>query len=227
MTNPLLLQSAAPWLVIESSTARGSVALVAGGRVLESRSVALRAREVERLMPAVADVLASAGLVPGELGGVVCGSGPGSFTGLRIGGGIAKGIAYGTSRPLYAVPSLLLLAATAAARHGSGRYLATADAMREDRFVLLAECDAAGTVAQRESPAMLASDALAPLAAAEGARIVAPGEDDLWPDAGAVVLVGDGVVGPVSVAGWEPTYGRLAEAQVKWEIAHGRPLPRS
>jgi tRNA threonylcarbamoyladenosine biosynthesis protein TsaB len=30
--------------------------------------------------------------------------------------------------------------------------------------------------------------------------------------------------GPVDLARWEPMYGRLAEAQVKWEAAHGRPL---
>ena len=32
--------------------------------------------------------------------------------------------------------------------------------------------------------------------------------------------------GPVDVRSWEPAYGRLAEAQVRWESAHGRPLPR-
>ena len=31
--------------------------------------------------------------------------------------------------------------------------------------------------------------------------------------------------GPVDLDAWEPAYGRLAEAQVKWESAHGRPLP--
>jgi tRNA threonylcarbamoyladenosine biosynthesis protein TsaB len=30
--------------------------------------------------------------------------------------------------------------------------------------------------------------------------------------------------GPVDLASWEPSYGRLAEAQVRWEAAHGRPL---
>jgi hypothetical protein len=30
--------------------------------------------------------------------------------------------------------------------------------------------------------------------------------------------------GPVNLASWEPDYGRLAEAQVRWETAHGRPL---
>jgi tRNA threonylcarbamoyladenosine biosynthesis protein TsaB len=31
--------------------------------------------------------------------------------------------------------------------------------------------------------------------------------------------------GPVDLATWEPAYGRLAEAQVKWEREHGRALP--
>ena len=31
--------------------------------------------------------------------------------------------------------------------------------------------------------------------------------------------------GPVSLESWEPNYGRLAEAQVKWELANGRVLP--
>jgi tRNA threonylcarbamoyladenosine biosynthesis protein TsaB len=31
--------------------------------------------------------------------------------------------------------------------------------------------------------------------------------------------------GPADIASWEPLYGRMAEAQVKWEAAHGRGLP--
>jgi tRNA threonylcarbamoyladenosine biosynthesis protein TsaB len=30
--------------------------------------------------------------------------------------------------------------------------------------------------------------------------------------------------GPVDIGRWEPSYGRLAEAQVRWETAHGKPL---
>ena len=37
-----------------------------------------------------------------------------------------------------------------------------------------------------------------------------------------IALIAGG--GPVDLASWEPVYGRLAEAQVKWEAAHGRPL---
>ena len=60
-----------------------------------------------------------------------------------------------------------------------------------------------------------------------GARAVGPAEGEpLWPHArGAAVLASalDGA-SPVDLASWEPQYGRLAEAQVRWEREHGRPL---
>jgi hypothetical protein len=34
-----------------------------------------------------------------------------------------------------------------------------------------------------------------------------------------------GSIESVDIASWEPEYGRLAEAQVRWERAHGMPLP--
>jgi tRNA threonylcarbamoyladenosine biosynthesis protein TsaB len=44
------------------------------------------------------------------------------------------------------------------------------------------------------------------------------------PRAAAVAFVAAPWVREVALATWEPAYGRLAEAQVKWEAAHGRPL---
>ncbi|MCU0625900.1 MAG: hypothetical protein MUF21_05350 [Gemmatimonadaceae bacterium] len=57
----------------------------------------------------------------------------------------------------------------------------------------------------------------------EGRLVVGPPVDATrLPHArGAVRLVARAV----TVGGWEPDYGRLAEAQVQWEAAHGRPLP--
>ena len=69
-------------------------------------------------MPAVADVLRRAKLDLGAIDRVVCGAGPGSFTSLRIAGAIAKGIASGLGRPLFAVPSLALVVGGANARPG-------------------------------------------------------------------------------------------------------------
>ena len=58
-------------------------------------------------------------------------------------------------------------------------------------------------------------------------RVVGPGQEvDLHPHARGVAPVLDHIIAsaPVDLASWEPDYGRLAEAQVRWEAVHGRPL---
>jgi tRNA threonylcarbamoyladenosine biosynthesis protein TsaB len=65
----------------------------------------------DRLLGLVAACLEEAGLAPRDLGGVVCGAGPGSFTGLRIGAATAKGLCLGLGVPLVMVSSLQVLAA--------------------------------------------------------------------------------------------------------------------
>jgi tRNA threonylcarbamoyladenosine biosynthesis protein TsaB len=55
-------------------------------------------------------VLKDAGLSYGDIDAVAAGKGPGSYTGLRIGAATAKGICYGTGKPLIAINSLLSLA---------------------------------------------------------------------------------------------------------------------
>ena len=63
-------------------------------------------RHAELLMPTVASLLSDAGLEPSDLDLIVCGKGPGSFTGLRIAMASAKGISAGSAVPLVSVPSL-------------------------------------------------------------------------------------------------------------------------
>jgi tRNA threonylcarbamoyladenosine biosynthesis protein TsaB len=58
-------------------------------------------------------------------------------------------------------------------------------------------------------------------------KVVGPGQRlDFHPHARGVASLLESVVrgGPVDLASWEPSYGRLAEAQVRWEATHGRPL---
>jgi hypothetical protein len=62
-----------------------------------------------------------------------------------------------------------------------------------------------------------------------GVRVIGPGQQvDAHPHARGVAPILASVMesGPVDLASWEPDYGRLAEAQVRWEAAHGRPLVR-
>ncbi|NUP71897.1 MAG: tRNA (adenosine(37)-N6)-threonylcarbamoyltransferase complex dimerization subunit type 1 TsaB [Gemmatimonadaceae bacterium] len=217
-------------LVLEAATYVGSVALIDGARLLGERTVAMRGREHEALMPAVADLLRDCGLEPAALGRVVCGAGPGSFTSLRIAGGIAKGLAMSAGVPLVPVSSLALVVASQEP-FVAGRYLAAIDALRGEHYVALYEVGPANAV-QALSPTWLVPSATVQAVAAEhGARAVGPGQGDhsIDPHARAAARLA-GLIDaatPADLAGWEPAYGRLAEAQVKWEAAHGRPLAAS
>jgi tRNA threonylcarbamoyladenosine biosynthesis protein TsaB len=218
-------------LALDAATYAGSVAVLRGGEVLAERTVAMRGEREERLMPAVAEALGESGVQPRELVRIVCGAGPGSFTSLRIAASIAKGIAAGAEVPLFAVSSLTLVVAGARPALPAGRYVAALDAMRGESFAALVDVDAAGRAIERGAPALLDGDALAALARRERARVLGPrpGDGGVHPHARGVARLADltGALAPAELAGWEPDYGRLAEAQVKWERAHGRALPRA
>lgn len=214
-------------LVLEAATYVGSAAVIDGGRLLGERTVAMRGREHEALMPAVADLLRDCGVPPDALERIVCGAGPGSFTSLRIAGGIAKGLAMAASVPLVPVSSLALVVA-AQEPLVAGRYLAAIDALRGEHYVEMYEVGPAGEVRALTSTWLVPSATVPAVAAEHGARAVGPGQGEHSTDpharAAARLAALLDATPPADLAGWEPAYGRLAEAQVKWEAAHGRPL---
>jgi tRNA threonylcarbamoyladenosine biosynthesis protein TsaB len=220
-------------LAIDGSTYEGSVALLRGVKVVAERTLkdedgaAPRARRGERLMPAIADCLRDVGVKRGEVARIVCGSGPGSFTSLRVAGSVAKGLAAGYGIDLFAESSLLLTATGAQPPLPSGEYLSVLDAMRGEFFsthILLTH----GVATQVEPPSIISAERLEELRAAERTlKVIGPGQQiDLHPHARGVAPVLDVILkgGPVDLASWEPDYGRLAEAQVRWESLHGRKL---
>lgn len=215
-------------LVLESSTYVGSVALSEEGVVVAERSVAMRGREHEALMPAVAEVLEEAGRTPLDVQRVVCGAGPGAFTSLRIAGGIAKGIALAAGVPLLPVSSLALLVAGMSPRR-PGRFLAALDAMRGEHYVQLFEVSDALEVRETGALGLVPSDQVDRVAEEHGAIAVGPDRGDgrvAQPRAGAAVWITNliDITHPADLSAWEPSYGRLAEAQAKWERDHGRAL---
>ena len=216
-------------LALDASTYRGSVAVLDEARVLVEESAAMKGRDAELLMPAVDRALKEAGIGYGDLGRLVCGAGPGSFTSLRIAASIAKGIAVGRSIPLYAISSLALIVAgnVKDGPRGARRYMAAMDALRGESYVADFEHDE-GEVRQVDDVQLVANADVPVLAERSGARLVGPEHAYNWfPRAGGVALILTTItaIGPVDLAGWEPVYGRMAEAQVKWEAAHGRALP--
>jgi tRNA threonylcarbamoyladenosine biosynthesis protein TsaB len=203
-------------LALDASTYSGTVAIGRGGYLVAERVVAMRGREEERLMPAVAAALASVGGKPTDITSVICGAGPGSFTSLRIAASIAKGLATALSIPLFAVSSLGLGAVEA----GPGRWLVTLDALRGEVFAG-GYAWIARELVELAPPRLISAGDAPALAVFLEASLV-----QTAPHARAALRILDGASAgaPVDVASWEPDYGRLAEAQVRWEAAHGRPL---
>jgi tRNA threonylcarbamoyladenosine biosynthesis protein TsaB len=213
-------------LAIEASTYTGTVAVIRDGRVLAERDTAMRGEREERLMPAVADVLAEVEVAPNAIDRVVCGAGPGSFTSLRIAGAIGKGLALTARVPLYPVSSLLLIVAGARSALAPGRYVAVLDAMRGDVFAAPFSVTESAITPESATTIVPRSE-LETLARAHSARTIGPAEAlAVSPHARGVVVLGTRAPWPpaADLAAWEPDYGRLAEAQVRWEAAHGRAL---
>jgi tRNA threonylcarbamoyladenosine biosynthesis protein TsaB len=156
----------------------------------------------------------------------VCGEGPGSFTSLRIAAAIAKGLAMTTRAPLHGVSSLFLLVAGARASLAPGRYVATLDAMRGDVFAAVFSVTE-DVIASESSSSIVARADIAAFAHEHSGRLIGPGESlDFLPHPRGAALIdaSSSIAHPVDLATWEPNYGRLAEAQVRWEATHGRAL---
>ena len=96
-------------LAIETATSSCSVALAYGGVVFSRNEVGNNIHS-KVLLEMVQEVLAQAQISNEQIQAVAVGQGPGSFTGLRIGVGVAQGIAYGINVPMVGVSSLDALA---------------------------------------------------------------------------------------------------------------------
>jgi tRNA threonylcarbamoyladenosine biosynthesis protein TsaB len=217
-------------LALDACTYNGTVAVLQNNRVLAESDVAMRGKDEERLMPAVSEAIRRSGVRLAGIDRIVCGGGPGSFTSLRIAASLAKGMAFAAEKPLFAVSSLALIVAGNVAltpARASKRYLAALDAMRGECFIALFE-HRSGTVVAIGGEGLVPVAAVAAVAASEQATVVGPDYGDRWgPVARGVLLLDADLLGrgPVNLSDWEPRYGRLAEAQAKWEAVHGA-LPR-
>lgn len=108
-----------PILAIETATTRAVVALgTLDGTLLAVDEWEAGHRHAEELLVRLAELLARAGIrrpAPGVLAGIVTGTGPGGFTGLRVGLATAHGIARAAAAPLVGIPTGVALAAAAQA----------------------------------------------------------------------------------------------------------------
>jgi tRNA threonylcarbamoyladenosine biosynthesis protein TsaB len=154
-------------LAFDTATDVATSAVLADGRVLGERT-----SEARSLLAAIDGLLRDAGVEPAELGGLVVGTGPGSFTSTRIGLAVARGLALALELPVAGVSTLDALAA---AREDAYPVI---DARRREVFVpgplALAPEDlelAAGTLC-------IGSGAVRYRQALEGKGLVVPPDED-------------------------------------------------
>lgn len=98
-------------LCIETSTTICSVSLHEEEQLLASFELHTDKSHAEALTLLIEQLFIRCGLQMHELSGIAISKGPGSFTGLRIGTAVAKGLCYALDKPLIAVNTLELMAA--------------------------------------------------------------------------------------------------------------------
>ncbi len=119
-------------LAIDTASTRLQLALLRAGRV-DVFSEDMAQGQAERIFPAIADLLERNGVAYGDLARLACTTGPGSFTGLRIGLSAARGLGLALRIPVLGVPSLLALSLAGP----PGPHAILLDARRGEAYVQL------------------------------------------------------------------------------------------
>jgi tRNA threonylcarbamoyladenosine biosynthesis protein TsaB len=217
-------------LAIEASTSFGGVAVGDATALHAEVVLGVQARHSAALLPAVEFALQQAGVRPRELGAIVLGEGPGSFTGVRVAAATALGFARALEIPLLTAGSLAALA-LASVPHGPA-VCALFDARREQvyaacyRFTERAvetlapprACGVADAIAlARRFDAVCVGEgahAFGGVIRSAGVRIAGSPHDGPRP-AALLRLAGlaGGWASAPARAGWEPLYLRPSAAQ--------------
>jgi tRNA threonylcarbamoyladenosine biosynthesis protein TsaB len=97
-------------LCIETATSVCSVALTEGERIVSSREINEGFSHAEKLTVFISEVLEEAGVQVKVLDAIAVSSGPGSYTGLRIGISVVKGLCLSSDKPLISISTLEAMA---------------------------------------------------------------------------------------------------------------------
>lgn len=216
---------------MDTATSAITVAVVdagpAGAQVLATRTAVDARRHTELLAPLLIETMAAADTPVDEITHVVVGTGPGPFTGLRVGLVTARTFAHARGITAHGVCSLDALAVAAAKGAHEGDLLVATDARRKEVYWARYRC-AAG-VADRltdpavDKPADLADDVRALPTAGRGPllypelltnRLELAGTDLLDVDAGALAVLAAGRITAGEDMPVEPLYLRRPDAAV-------------
>jgi tRNA threonylcarbamoyladenosine biosynthesis protein TsaB len=188
-------------LALETSQMAGSVAALDDDRLLVERELAAGQRSAQSLAPAMRDVLTEVGWRPADVELVAVATGPGSFTGLRVGVTTAKVFAYATQSHVIGVNTLEVIAARVPVE--VRRFAVVLDAQRRQVFAASFVRDDDGKLTCEESTRLVDDDAwIAGVAA--GMTVTGPGLEKL----AARLPAGVQMIEP---AKWSPTAAAVGQ----------------
>ena len=183
-------------LAIDTATEACSAALWNDGNTCAHFELCPR-EHTQRILPIVLDILTQGGVSLTDLDALAFGRGPGSFTGVRIGIGIAQGLALGAELPMIGVSTLATMAQGAWRKQGASRVLAAIDARMGEVYWAEYQRDAQGVWHGENTEAVLKPEVVQQrLAELEGEWATVGTGWAAWPDMtqGANVTLSDGDV---------------------------------
>jgi tRNA threonylcarbamoyladenosine biosynthesis protein TsaB len=150
------------------------------GKLVAQESLLMKRGHAEALMPLIARVMQSAGLSFPALDRIAVTTGPGSFTGLRVGISAARGLALAAGKPAVGLTTLSAYAAAIVSRNGPIPVLSAVDARHDHVYFQIVAGDGSELVGPKVASvdeAIAASQFGAPHLVGNAANILA----DRWP----------------------------------------------
>jgi tRNA threonylcarbamoyladenosine biosynthesis protein TsaB len=150
------------------------------GRLIARESLPMKRGHAEALMPLIARVVKQAGIGFAALDRIAVTTGPGSFTGLRVGLSAARGIALAAGKPVVGLTTLTAYAAAVVSESGQHPIISAIDARHDQVYFQVVSGNAGSLIRPRVAPvkeALEASRFGAPLLVGNAANILA----QRWP----------------------------------------------
>jgi tRNA threonylcarbamoyladenosine biosynthesis protein TsaB len=150
------------------------------GKMIAQESLAMKRGHAEALMPLIARVIEASGVAFASLDRIAVTTGPGSFTGLRVGLSAARGIALAADRPAVGLTTLTAYAAPVVSETGEHPIISAIDARHDHVYFQVVSGNGSSLIRPRVAPIEEALDAArfgAPHLVGNAAKILA----DRWP----------------------------------------------
>lgn len=163
-----------PILAVDTTFGACSAAVLEAGRVLARRCEVMQRGHAEALAPMVEAVMAEAGLAFADVSRLAVTTGPGSFTGQRVGLAFMRGLRVALGKPLIGVTSLAAMAAEAKAQTGCDVAAAVHDAKRGEVYLETTAGHAAAVMGVADAQTILAGFSSLALAGTGAALMALP-----------------------------------------------------